>query len=233
MSHKPRSVGGEIHNTSKAKGVAMRILAFMGSPRVHGLNAQLIDSALKGVVESGAEAKRYDLIKCNIKYCIGCFKCIFENHDLPFGNCTLKDDMAAILEDYTQSDGYIFSSPVYDVNITALMKTFIERKFPLYYKDKEDTITLPAARVPANFLKKAALFITANARDEYKEVMGDPSFEAIEYDLLIEQVDIIEKFYVGGAHVMTEERLSKILDEAFTTGVRLVQSIEDARKEGH
>ena len=78
----------------------MRILAFMGSPRVHGLNAQLIDSALKGVVESGAEAKRYDLIKCNIKYCIGCFKCIFENHDLPVGKCTLQDDMAAILEDY-------------------------------------------------------------------------------------------------------------------------------------
>lgn len=208
----------------------MRILAFMGSPRVHGLNAQLIDSALNGVVESGAEAKRYDLIKCNIKYCIGCFKCIFENHELPVGKCTLKDDMAAILEDYSQSDGFIYSSPVYDVNITALMKTFIERKFPLYCKDKEDTITLPAARVPANFLKKAALFITANARDEYKEVMGDPSFEALEYDLLIEQVDIIEKFYVGGAHVMTNERLAKIRDEACTIGRRLVKSIEDARK---
>jgi multimeric flavodoxin WrbA len=210
----------------------MRILAFMGSPHIHGLNAQLIDSALKGVVESGAEAKRYDLIKCNIKYCIGCFKCIFENHDLPIGKCTIKDDMAAILEDYSQSDGYIYSSPVYDVNITALMKTFIERKFPLYYKDKEDTITLPAAREPANFLKKAALFITANARDEYKEVMGDPSFESMEYDLQIEQVDIIERFYVGGAHVITEELLAKKRDEAFSIGRRLVESIEEARKEG-
>ena len=28
------------------KGEDMRILAFMGSPRLHGLNAQLIDSAL-------------------------------------------------------------------------------------------------------------------------------------------------------------------------------------------
>ena len=209
----------------------MRILAFMGSPRVHGLNAQLIDSALKGVESVGAEAKRYDLIKCNIKYCIGCFKCVFENHELPFGKCTLTDDMAAILEDYLQADGYIFSSPVYDVNITALMKTFIERKFPLYFKDKEDTITLPAARVPANFLKKAALFITANARDEYREVMGDPSFEAMEYDLMIEQVEIIERFYVGGAHVMTDARLAKLLDEAFDIGVRLVKSIEEARRE--
>ena len=61
----------------------MKILAFMGSPRLNGLNVQLIDSALKGVESSGAEAKRYDLIKYNIKYCIGCFKCIFENHELP------------------------------------------------------------------------------------------------------------------------------------------------------
>ena len=209
----------------------MRILAFMGSPRLNGLNAQLIDSALKGVESSSAETQKYNLIKYNIKYCIGCFKCIFENHELPVGRCTLKDDMAALLEDYIQADGYIFSSPVYDVNITALMKTFLERKFPLYFKDKEDTITLPAARVPVNFLKKAALFITANARDEYREVMGDPSFEAMEYDLMIEQVDIIEKLYVGGAHVMTEERLTKHLTEAFGIGVRLVQSIEEARKE--
>ena len=209
----------------------MKIVAFMGSPRLHGLNAQLIERTLEGAKESGAEVKRYDLIKCYIKYCIGCFKCIFENHDLPIGKCTLKDDMAAILEDYAQADGYILSSPVYDVNITALMKTFIERKFPLYFKDKEDTITLPAARTPAHFLKKAALFITANARDEYREVMGTPSFEAMEYDLMIEQVEIIERFYVGGAHVMTEERLSKILDEAFSIGSRLVQSIEEARRE--
>jgi len=207
----------------------MRILAFMGSPRTKGLNAQLVDSALKGVVESGAEAKRYDLIKCNIKYCIGCFKCIFENHGLPFGTCVLQDDMAAILEDYTRSDGYIISSPVYDVSITALMKTFIERKFPLFFKDKEDTVTLPAARVPAHFLKKAAIFITANARDEYREVMGDPSFEAIEYDLLIEQVDIMDKLYVGGAHVMTPDRLATMCNEAYTIGRRLVQSIEEAR----
>jgi len=207
----------------------MKIVGFMGSPRVRGLNAQLIASALKGAESRGAETKRYDLIKCNINYCTGCFKCIFENHVLPFGRCTLKDDMAGILEDYCQADGYILSSPVYDVGMTALMKTFIERKFPLFFKDKEDTITLPAARRPAHYLKKGAMFVTANARDEYREVMGTPTFESMEYDFMIEQVEIIEKFYVGGAHVMTEERLTRHLNDAYTIGARLVESIEDAR----
>ena len=75
------------------------------------------------------------------------------------------------------------------------------------------------------------MFITVNARDEYRKVMGDPSFEAMEYDLLIEQVDIIERFCVGGAHVMTNERLSRKLDEPFIIGTRLVQPIEEARND--
>ncbi len=208
----------------------MMILGFMGSPHVKGLNAKLIDSALKGAQNKGAETKRYDLIKCTIKYCQGCFKCVFENHELPVGKCPIKDDMADILKDHSQADGYIYTTPVYDVGITALMKAFIERKFPLFFKEKEDTVRLPAARVPANFLKKASLFVTANARDEYKEVMGPPCFEALEYDFMIEQVDIVDKFYVGGAHVMTDEVLSKKLDEAFDIGERLVEAIKEARK---
>lgn len=207
----------------------MKILGFMGSPRVKGLNAQLIASALKGAESRGAATGRYDLIKCNIGYCIGCFRCLFENHELPFGICTLKDDMAGILQDYCEADGYILSTPVYDVGMTALMKTFIERKFPLFFKDKEDTVTLPAARRPAQFLKKCALIVTANARDEYRQVMGDPTFEAMEYDFMIEQVEVIERFYVGGAHVMTEEKLAGHLKEAYDIGARLVASIEEAR----
>lgn len=208
----------------------MKILCFMGSPRVNGLNAKLTSSALKGAESKGAETKRYDLIKCNIEYCRGCFKCVFENHDLPFGKCPIKDDMAGILEEYVRADGYIFSTPVYDVGITALMKTFLERKFALFFKDKEDTVTLPAPRKPAHFLKKASLFVTGNARDEYREVMGDPCFETIEIDFMLEQVDVADKFYVGGAHVMTKERLEEKKKEAFNIGVRLVEEIEKERE---
>jgi hypothetical protein len=60
--------------------------------------------------------------------------------------------------------------------------------------------------------------------------MGPPCFEAMEYDFMIEQVDIVDKLYVGGAHVISEEVLSRKQDEAFTIGVRLVDEIEKARK---
>ena len=155
---------------------------------------------------------------------------MFEHHELPVGKCPIKDDMEGILNDYVQADGYIYATPVYDVGITALMKTFLERKFSLFFKSKEDTVTIPAPRTPANFLKKVSVIVTGNARDEYKEVMGPPCFETIETDLMLEQMDIVDKFYVGGAHVMDEERLKEKLKEAFAIGERLVDTIEGVRQ---
>lgn len=216
--------------TKKRQKGNVKIIGFMGSPRIKGLNAKLIESALKGAASRGAETKRYDLIKCNIKYCMGCSKCIFENHDLPIGKCPLKDDMAGILREYHQADGYIFAVPVYDVYVTALTKTFLERKFPLFYKNKEDYGKIPAARVPANFQNKASMIVTGNAVDEFREVMGNPCFEALEIDFMIEQVDTVDKLYVGGVENINAERLSAKLDEAFKIGVRLVAEIEKARK---
>jgi len=45
---------------------------------VKGLNAKLIDAALKGAQSKGAETKRYDLINCNIEFlsvCLSTMSC--------------------------------------------------------------------------------------------------------------------------------------------------------------
>lgn len=209
----------------------MKILGFMGSPRLKGLNAQLIDSALKGAASRGAETRRYDLIKCNIHYCRGCFKCVHENHELPIGKCPLKDDMAGILEDYSSADGYIFTSPVYDVGVTALMKTFLERKFSLFYRQGGDHGKIPAARVPANFKKKVSFIVTGNCHDEYAESMGGPCFEAMESDFFIEQIDTVDKLFIGGVDSISPEQIAAKVKEAFSLGMRLVDAIRNCRKD--
>jgi len=200
----------------------------MGSPRIKGLNGKLIDSALKGAESKGAEIQRYDLIKCNIEYCRGCFRCVHENHELPIGKCTINDDMADILEEYHKADGYIFATPVYGVYVTALMKTFLERKFPLFYREKGDSEKIPDARVTANFKKKASMIVTGNASDEYGELMGDPCFDAFEMDFMMEQVDTVDKLYVGWAGNLSNDRLMEKLDEASKIGKRLVDNVEKA-----
>jgi len=201
----------------------------MGSPHLHGFNRKLIDSALKGAEIEGAAIKRYDLIQCNIQYCRGCMKCIYESHGLQIGKCPLQDDMADILEEYIRADGYILTSPVYDVNVTALMKTFLERKVALFFKQKGDFGMIPDARVKAHFKKKASLICTGSAVDEYKEVMGGPCFETMEAHFLIEEIDVVDKLYVGGLENITPESFAERLIEAYRMGVRLVEEIRKSR----
>lgn len=204
----------------------------MGSPRLKGLNSKLIDSALQGAASKGAEIKQYNLITCNIDYCRGCFKCVHENHELPIGKCPLKDDMAGILEEYSRADGYILASPVYDVGVTALMKTFLERKFSLFCRQGGDHGKIPAARAPAHFKKKVSFIVTGNCHDEYKECMGGPCFEAMESDFFIEQIDTVDKLFVGGVDSMSPEKTSEKLKEAFALGIHLVDETRNARNEG-
>ena len=100
----------------------MIILGFLGSPRLKGNCSRLLASALQGAESKGAKIKTFELINCDIKDCQGCSSCFINNIDLEIGKCILEDDMASILKDYTAADGYFFTSPVYDVYVTALIK---------------------------------------------------------------------------------------------------------------
>ena len=206
----------------------MVILGFLGSPRVNGHCSKLLSKALEGAASRGAVTKRYDLIKLNIKYCMGCNTCYRNDPDLLIGKCPIKDDMAGILEEYVAADGYIFASPVYDANVTALMKTFLERKIMLSYKAPDAYGKIPESRCPSNFKKKAAFIVTGSAVDEFKEVMADPCFEAIESHLMLEQVDTSHEMYVGGLENITGERLAERLEEAYRLGAHLVDEIAKA-----
>ncbi len=208
----------------------MKILGLLGSPRLNGRCSKLLKKALEGAESKGAQTKRFDLIKCNIMHCRGCLKCMFENPGLPIGKCPLKDDMASMLEEYIKVDGYIFASPVYESYVTALMKKFMERKGALGFREKDAHGTIAAARVPANFRKMASFIVTANCSDEYIEVMGDPAFEAMEGQLMVEQVPTVDRLYVGGVEGMTDKTFSDKLTESYQLGIRLVTAIEAAQR---
>jgi len=208
----------------------MKILGFLGSTRLNGKCSKLLKKALEGTGSKGAETKRYDLIKCNIMHCRGCFKCMFDNPELPFGRCPLRDDIASILGEYVNADGYIFACPVHESNVNSLMKKFLERKLALGYREKEAYGKIAAARMPADFKKMASFIVTANCPDEFREVMGDPCFEAMESNLFIEQVPTVDRLYVGGVENMSDETFSEKLNESYQLGIRLIEAIEKAQK---
>jgi multimeric flavodoxin WrbA len=212
----------------------MNILGFLGSPRPQGSCGKLLQKALEGAEAAGAHTKRYDLIKCNIKYCRGCGNCYMHDPQLAIGKCPLKDDVATILDDYVKADGYVYATPVYDMFVTALMKTFLERKIALTYKPKDAIGKLPEPRpgVAKNFMNKASIIVTGNCGDELVEVMGDPCFEAFDGHFMIQQVDSVDRFYVGGLENMSAEAFADRLQKAYQLGFRLVEEIKKARAAG-
>ncbi len=207
----------------------MKIIGFLGSPRVKGICCRLLQAVLDGAQSRGAVVHRIDLIKQNIQHCMGCCKCIFDDPLLPIGRCPIKDDMKEILEEYAAADGYVFASPVYDGSVTALMKKFMERKFGLAHRSPEAHATICAARVPAEFKKKAVMLVTGNCPDEYREVMGDPCFELMGADWMIEQVETTGQLYVGGVETLTETETADRLEKAFEMGRDMVDKIEQER----
>lgn len=101
----------------------MKIVGIQSSPR--GKNSstlKLLNAALDGAAEDGAEVELIDVAKLKIQYCNACNVC----HET--GVCTIqKDDFNAVLKKLLAADGMIWSSPNYINNITAQLKTLFDR----------------------------------------------------------------------------------------------------------
>ncbi len=104
----------------------MKILAIVGSPRTKGNTNYLVDKALEEATKSGVQTDKIILSQHDIKPCLGHDDCA------SFKSCTQQDDAHWILERFCDADAVILATPVYWYNVTAQMKTFIDRNFFIY-----------------------------------------------------------------------------------------------------
>jgi len=99
----------------------MKILGVLGSPRIGGNSDILLDRALAGAKEAGAEVEKIVLCQKKISGCLDCQKC---NET---GVCAVKDDMLEIHGKILEADGILHSVPVYFWTMTAQMKAYLDR----------------------------------------------------------------------------------------------------------
>lgn len=100
----------------------MKILAINGSPRGKAGNTlKLIESAIRGAEDAGAETEVIDITKTDLEYCRGCNTCYSK------GECVYDDDYPEILSSIQESDGIVLGSPVYINSVTAQLKTLFDR----------------------------------------------------------------------------------------------------------
>lgn len=104
----------------------MKILAFNGSPRLKGNTATMLENAISGARENGAEVELVNLYKIRFSGCISCFTCKRLNRERPMV-CVVKDDLQGILEKVRDIDGILIATPVYYGCETAATRALIER----------------------------------------------------------------------------------------------------------
>jgi multimeric flavodoxin WrbA len=101
---------------------AMKILAILASPRKEkGNTYQIITRMIREISLQKVDIELVHLSDFKIGYCTGCSLCITE------GSCSQKDDTGLIQDKILTSDGLIFASPTYLLQVSAQAKTFLDR----------------------------------------------------------------------------------------------------------
>jgi multimeric flavodoxin WrbA len=144
----------------------MKVVAVNGSPRKGWNTEKLLQKALEGAKDMGADTELLQLYDNEFKGCISCFACKIKGSKTN-GLCAYKDALRPILEKCLNADVVIIGSPVYFDYPTAQTRAFVERfLFPLDTYMVKDGVrqkildkTIPSAYIftmncPEDFMDK-------------------------------------------------------------------------------
>lgn len=110
----------------------MNILMINGSPRGERSNSwKLAKAFLKGCCAQAGDTppaiREVSVHKMHLEPCKGCFSCWRQTK----GQCCIKDDAAAFLEDRLWADLSIWSFPLYYYSVPGELKLLIDRQLPM------------------------------------------------------------------------------------------------------
>ncbi len=105
----------------------MKVVGFVGSPRVNGNTETLVNQILDGSSEEGAETKIFKLNKLDIGGCQACNNCKSSE-----GICLIKDDMQELYEEIKTADSIVLGSPVYMWQMSSQSKIFTDRLYAFF-----------------------------------------------------------------------------------------------------
>jgi len=109
--------------------MAAKIIALLGSPLLQGNTSRLLDRAIQGAQDAGADVEKIEVTTLNFKACREIFYC--REHE----TCAMKDDMTDLYEKFRDIDGVIIGTPVMTMGIPGVLKSFMDR-FQVYFMAK-------------------------------------------------------------------------------------------------
>ncbi len=128
-----------------------KVLIISSSPRRKGNSQLLCEAFARGAEESGNQVELVRLAEKKMRFCRACDACMKNG-----GKCVQSDDMEGILELFQQADVLVLATPVYFYGITAQMKTFIDRTYPIWqHLGKKDVYYIISAGLGVDIIERS------------------------------------------------------------------------------
>lgn len=102
----------------------MKVVSLLGSPRKNGNSTQLAETVASALEEKGNRVTRFFLNTLDFKGCQACYACKQKSE-----TCIIDDDLAPVLDAVKEADVLIMATPVYWGDVSAQLKTFIDRTY--------------------------------------------------------------------------------------------------------
>ena len=221
----------------------MKALFVNGGPRKQWSTAQMLEQAMQGAADAGAEVEMVHLYDDAFKGCVSCFACKLKNAKTN-GLCAYKDALTPILEKAREADVLVMGSPIYFSHPTGPVRSFMERlMFPvLTYNAKVDPETGAMKSTILNKTVPTAMIYTLGCTENmlsechYHEMFAETEkffnmlfgYGETLYSYSTYQFDDYEKYDVAefvepfrAKH--REQQWPKDLQNAYELGKRLVQ----------
>lgn len=105
-----------------------KILAFYGSPRRKGNTALLLQQAVNGAKEAGAQVEEIVLRDLKISPCLEIYGCKKD------GRCVIKDDFQDLYDRLLTCHGVMLASPIFFYTVSSHTKILMDRCQSLWVK---------------------------------------------------------------------------------------------------
>ena len=133
----------------------MKFYVINGSPRKGRNTAQILKKVESGFCDKiheelpneKIELNFINLYSLNFTGCRSCFSCKRLNSK-SYGHCIIKDDLYKILKDLETADAMVIGSPIYLMDVSGEMRSFLERLIFQYLVYDKNHSSLAENKLP-------------------------------------------------------------------------------------
>jgi multimeric flavodoxin WrbA len=163
--------------------MAIKVLAFAGSPRRHGNSETLLDWVLGGMsTDKDVFIEKVALTDADINPCKGCNACEKLN------KCVQRDGMDVYHDKIVDADIILLSSPIFCMGVASQVKALIDRA--QVFRSRKYVLKLPIVPVERKGKRLGVFLASAGQKWDYVFDAAIPSVKCFYHVIDIKDADI-------------------------------------------